>query len=448
MKTLAALSFGVLCALIAGCSSAAHPPSPKGAEQSNQKYNTSPSWSSAGVPAWLPPYTKDQLDLLAPENTPIQWPAKRVFPDLSRFGYARNHRIDDTAECLKFTRLIATIVTQSDHYYIIGLASNELSNLVAQYGPRHPDEPDGSATMTRDALGEGTLVPATLSPEAKQALDEGASFAGKKAWPEAISAYRQAAKLNPDVPLVHLALARALRSSGDEAGAADAFQAALALDTALPAAYLGLAETLEKKGDPQAAKRALAEALAYWPSSAKALAMAARLSGKAPAEEKRIAPFRAFIDVDTKGAVRVASGEDITAQMYASCRAVMRYEPKLRSVIFDEPEETPYYLSAVEEVVCLEAALGAYLLELSRDRKRVPDASMEALLTIGRDEGLLGYVMFEVLGPHRPDRVHRAPPDVHRAVVRYVTNHVLGEGRAIDKNEKIDLPEGVFSAQR
>src|SRR5262249_17354626 len=133
----------------------------------------------------------------------------------------------------------------------------------------------------------------------------------------------------------------------------------------------------------------------------------------------------------------------MAAQLYASCRAVMRYEPDVRAVIFDQPRSTPYYLSIAEEVVCLEAALGAYLFEMSSDEmpEHVPDASMDALAKLAKDEGLSGYVMFEILGQHRPERARLAPPDVHRQMVEYIEKHVLGTGGE-------DAPKGVYTAWR
>jgi hypothetical protein len=98
----------------------------------------------------------------------------------------------------------------------------------------------------------------------------------------------------------------------------------------------------------------------------------------------------------------------------------MRYEPALRSQIFQQPRETPYSLSVAEEVVCLEAGLGAYLAKHDK-----PDPELEELLRIAREEGLSGYVMYEILGQHRPERARTAPPDVHRDTVAYLEKWVL-----------------------
>jgi hypothetical protein len=122
----------------------------------------------------------------------------------------------------------------------------------------------------------------------------------------------------------------------------------------------------------------------------------------------------------------------------------MRFEPGLRARIFEHAPEVPYYLSMVEEVICLEAALGAYLLERvehERSGKGMEaDPKIEALLRIAKGDGLAGYAMFEILGKHRPERARAAPSEVHRAVMAYVERHVLRQGSA--------LPEGVYTAQR
>src|SRR6202040_3776003 len=116
--------------------------------------------------------------------------------------------------------------------------------------------------------------------------------------------------------------------------------------------------------------------------------------------------------------------------LYASCRAVMRYEPDIRSSIFKQSPDTPYYLSMVEEVICLESAIGAYVADHLDDQggPKADDPGMEALLEIAKSEGLSGYAMYEILGQHRPERARTAPPDVHRAMVEYVERHVLEGG--------------------
>ena len=437
--TFLALSFTALAALgSSGCSGSAAPGTAKSPATSSGKAGSA---SVPGIPTWLPPYSAEQLALLKPSDAPIQVPAKRVFPDLSRFGYASNHRMEDVAESLKFTKMVATIVTESPHLYVFGAATAELANAVAQYGPPSPAEPDMWHTTSRSGAGGGKLVAAPLTAEAKSEHARGQALGGARNLPGAINAYKAAIAKSPGVPGLQIALAEALFANGDLGGAEEAYKAAVGIDATLSTAHAGLAEVYEKRGEVPRARKALAEALAYYPSSKRALAMANRLTnGSASTGAGRVRPFRVFLDVDPVGAVRVAATEDMPAQMYASCRAVMRYEPEVRSVIFEEPEDTPYYLSVVEEVVCLEAAIGAYLFEQQRNREADPDRSIEELLEIAHEEGLMGYAMFEILGQHRPERARTAPADVHRAVVQYVEKHVLGEGQP--------LPEGVYTASR
>src|SRR6185436_10178317 len=155
----------------------------------------------------------------------------------------------------------------------------------------------------------------------------------------------------------------------------------------------------------------------------------------------RFRPFAIFIDVDSVGAIHVGSAGTTPAQLYASCRAVMRYEPEVRSAIFGQPLETPYHLTAVEEIVCLEAAMGAYVVQMS-DRETPgaqPDPALDGLMRLAGEEGLSGYVMFEILGRHRPERARMAPPDVHKAMVEYVQRHVLGSSA--------EAPAGVYTAR-
>jgi hypothetical protein len=78
-----------------------------------------------------------------------------------------------------------------------------------------------------------------------------------------------------------------------------------------------------------------------------------------------------------------------------------------------------------EEVLCLEAALGAYAADHLKNPNAPDDAGLESLLAIARDEGVAGYAMIEILGAHRPERARTAPAEVHRAMVGYVEHHLL-----------------------
>lgn len=116
--------------------------------------------------------------------------------------------------------------------------------------------------------------------------------------------------------------------------------------------------------------------------------------------------------------------------MYAGCRAIMRYEPELRSTLFEIAPNEPYFLSVAEEMFCLESAIGAYLADraVAREegRKETADPQSAALLGLAHSEGLLGFVMFEILGRHRPEHARTAPMFVHRAAMSYVQRHLLG----------------------
>ena len=59
-------------------------------------------------------------------------------------------------------------------------------------------------------------------------------------------------------------------------------------------------------------------------------------------------------------------------------------------------------------------------------RSEPEDQQTAALMNLAHSEGLLGFVMFEVLGRHRPEHARRAPTFVHRATMGYVQRHVLG----------------------
>src|SRR5262249_10101917 len=112
-------------------------------------------------------------------------------------------------------------------------------------------------------------------------------------------------------------------------------------------------------------------------------------------------------------------------------------EPSLRAQIWKQPAETPYTLSVAEEVVCIEAALGAYLHARTAEKT---DGDLERLLRVAREEGLSGYVMFEILGQRRPERARTAPSNGPRDTGSYL------EGWVLPRREPIS--EGVYTAGR
>jgi len=109
---------------------------------------------------------------------------------------------------------------------------------------------------------------------------------------------------------------------------------------------------------------------------------------------------------------------------------VMRYEPELRRALFEQPTSEPYFLSVAEEMFCVESAIGAYLAERAIAREEgkpePDDEQTAALMNLAHTEGLLGFVMFEILGRYRPEHARAAPSFVHRATMGYVQRHVLG----------------------
>lgn len=405
---------------------------PQEAASPSAAANVARSPGAAGAPSWLPAYTPQQLALLAPAARPIPTPAERVFPDLERFWYANNRRLDEPEEALKFTRMVATLLSDSPRFYALDAAPGDVANPVVQYGPPGA-EADGWSVAKRGASGVGELAVAAGAPAARGDFERGEALAAKGDVNAALAAYREAALKSPKAPAVPTAIGAALAKSGKLDEAERAYHAAITADPTFAPPYVALAELAEKRGDVSAARQMAAEALAYQPDGRRALALAQRLG----AGGHRVAPFAIFLDVDSVGAIHVATAEGNPAQMYGGCRAVMRYEPEVRAQIFEQPPETPYYLSVVEEVICVEAALGAYLIDRRDDE--AADANLDELLVLAHEEGLSGYVMFEILGQHRPERARLAPPDVHRAMVRYVERELFGQRSA---------PAGVYTVRR
>jgi Flp pilus assembly protein TadD len=394
---------------------------------------TAASGGAPAIPSWLPAYSVAQQKLLAPVDQPIQTPAARIYPDLERFGYAANRQVTSLEEPLKLTKMIATILEESPRFYSLEEAGPELANTVAQYGPANAAESDGWSSVLRARGGEAALRPLSIAGAVRADFIEGEKLLASRQPAGAIDAFRKAASGAPGAPAVHAALARALLVSGQTNEAEAEVRRGIALDPTFAPFHVELAEIAESKQDRSSARDEIAEALAYQPTSPRALEVAHRLGDAG----LRVRPMAIFLDVDAVGAIHVATAAGTAAQMYGGCRAVMRYEPEVRSALSEQPPETPYHLSVMEEVLCLEAALGAYLFDRSKDPSLEVDPALEALLELAHDEGLLGYVMFEILGQHRPERARLAPLGVHQAMVGYISKHVLGEGVE---------PEGLYIA--
>lgn len=379
------------------------------------------------LPAWLPPYSAEQEKLLAPGSAPVQVPAPRTFPNLARFGYAADRVLVDPREAVRVTQMVAEVVEKSPRQYALQDARPELANWVAQYGPPGEDEPDGWKIAAVDGVGEARLVPATYTADARSKFDEAVEKERAGDGPDAIALLDAANRESPDVPAIHVALAHALEASAPERAESE-YRRAVEVDPTLATAHTGLSALLSKRGDLTGARKELAHALAYHPKSTVALALAAAMT-KGPPKRARIEPFAVFLDVDAMGVIHVAAPPTPGARMYAGCRAIFRYEPELRASLFEMPQDEPYFLTAVEEMLCTESAIGALLIERGNaseeGRKPTPDPQTEALLRLAHTDGLLGYVMFEVLGKRRPERARTAPSSVHQAMVGYVEKYLL-----------------------
>lgn len=388
-------------------------------------------------PSWLPDYSPAQQALLAPSRTPVAVPARPTYPALDDFLHGAPRRLEDPRDALEVTRLVAELIERSPRSYALSDAPPELANLVAQYGPTPPPEQDLWAQARRDASGEVHLVRIEAPAGVHEALAEGARTEALGDDLAAQRAYLGAARLaGREAVAPKLALARlAAKSSAERAE--QLYEEVLALDPTIARAHEGLAELRLARGDRRGALEALARALSYHPPSPSAARLVERLADdrRQPARPE---PYEIFLEVDPMGEIRVGSLPTTGARMYAGCRAVMRYEQELRSTLFEQPESAPYVLSAAEEMLCIESAIGAYVAERVSARQRgepsPTDEQAHALLELAHTQGLLGYVMFEILGRHRPEYTRTAPVAVHLATVAYVLERVLGAERDLDRD--------------
>ncbi len=384
--------------------------------------------AEAAAPAWVPPYTTEQIALLVPSREPVPVPAHRTFPDPASFRHARDRQLEDPREAMQVTRMVAEVVDRSPRMYAIADAGPDVANLVAQYGPAPALEPDPWMSSVRDPGGTVRLVKEPVSDAARASFEEGTQALAQGYADRALAAFERAKAASPKVPAIRLGLARALEAQGKPDLAESAYRELIAIDPTLGTTHERLAAVLLSRGDLPGARRSLAHALAYDPPSTKGRAMIDRVASSPPSH---VDPFVIFLDVDSMGAIRVAAGRSSAARMYAGCRAVMRFEPELRGMLFDQPEDAPYFLSAAEEMLCLESAIGAFVADrvAAREEGRAPPEDPQAmgLLGIAHTEGLLGYVMYEILGRHRPEHARTAPLPVHRATVAYIRKYVLGD---------------------
>lgn len=385
------------------------------------------------VPAWLPPYSSAQKALLAPSDMRVTLPAVRTFPDLEHFAYSEDLVLEDPMDAVRVSQLIARTVERSPRTYGIVNAGPEVANLVAQYGPLGNDEPDPWQIPKTDTSGHTAMEVQPYADSSKEAFEAGLAEERAGAFAAAEPHYLAAIADSPTVPALHLALARVVeKRSSHEAEAI--LRRTLRLDPTLAIAHRELGRILLDRGDLPGARNEIAHALAYDPPSKASMDLAQRLKpGDADQNPKwwvRVQPYSIFVDVDPVGMIRIAAPNLPSARMYAGCKAVMRYELELRAHLFELPPDEPYFLSATEEMLCVESAIGAMLV----DRKTATDQGAaapsdpqaESLLMIAHMDGLLGYVMFEILGQWRPERARMAPASVHHATYLYVARHVLG----------------------
>lgn len=387
------------------------------------------------IPSWLPPYGAAQLALIEPGPERPEVPALPTYPDLSRFRYGRDHVLEDPKSAMRATKVVNDLVSASPRVYTLSDTPAELANDVAQYGPASV-APDEWVVARRDDRGR-LVLRAVGDDDARAVVRRAQASVAAGRAKEAVAALEAAIAGAPDVPALELARARAAEAALDPARAEQAYREALRIDPTLASAHLGLARGLFERGDLGGARISLAHALAYHPTLTDALALAIRLDLREPSGDARrgqpsprVRPFAIFLEVDAHGVVRVGGPPTTAGRMYAGCRAILRYEPELRGALFDSAPDEPYFLSVPEEMFCLESALGAYLAERSvaRDEgRRGPDDEQTGhILALAHTEGLLGFIMFEILGKHRPERARTAPSFVHAAAMRYVQRHVLG----------------------
>lgn len=401
---------------------------------------TTPKVPEGGSPPWLPAYTGEQLALLAPLGEAPDTKAVRAYPDGTRFHYAHDRVLEDPTAAMRATKLVTDLVAESTRLYLLSDITPNVENRIAQYGPPPAAIPDASYVAQRDYAGRLTLTRIALSDDAKDALEDGNAAFEKEAFDEAERQFQKAVELAPDAAEPRLRLGETLLRARKFEAADLALVEALRVDPTLATTHLALATARLAKGDVAGAKESLAQALAYHPDLKMALVLSEQIrqsEGAPPVE--RIDPYRIFLEVDTMGVVRVGSESTSGARMYAGCRALMRYELELRAALFDEPEGAPYFLSAAEELFCIESAIGAYLADramAAESRSEPPEDDQTAGLTsLAHTEGLLGFIMFEIFGKHRPDIARTAPSYAHRAMVHYAKRHILG----FEPNEEDEL---------
>lgn len=396
----------------------------------SKKAAQSPLAESAPVqttppPPWLPPYDADITALLAAGvEAPVQVPAQATYPDLSRFTFTGEAVLNVPDDLINYANLVYRTIEQSPRLYVFRSAPQPPQNTVALYGPAQPDEPDlWTRSVVQPPSDSRLLVPAAPPDDVRSLLTNISSPPPA----EALDTLKRAASLSPQSPGVHTLLAESALAAGQLDVSEDACKAALQIDPYFPPAHRVLAEIALARKDNAKAKDELSEALALYPTSSRAWKVTSALIGVGA--ERYIGVQPPFIEVNSSGAITIVSCDSPFCERYAACKAAFRYEPDLRTAILNQGLSIPYHLSATEELVCVEAGLGAYASARQQPGAKTAmpsDPTAESLIRLARERGLTSFVLFDIIGTYRPDVLRTAPLPVHEAIVRYVKSKVFG----------------------
>jgi hypothetical protein len=372
-------------------------------------------------PAWLAPYNAEQNQLLSlAVESPVEVVAPRVYPDLARFTFLGEAAVQP-ADMSKYSDLVLQVLNQSSYLYVFRSGPPSVANAAALYGPEPEPEPDAWKRAVPGADGEFTLQPAVPGEEAREALEKARTLPAA----ESLEPLKKAAASAGACPGAHAMVGDAALVAKNYVAADEAANEALKIDPLFPAAHRILAEVALGRGDREKAKVSVSKALALYPVSKRAWQIADAIVGREILRDVTLpAPF---IEVGSSGAVIVVTCDRPMCERYAGCKAAFRYEPGLREAVLKEKPGAAYHLSATEEVVCLEAGLGAHLqLRNEPGRPPEPDPTAELLIRLAQSRGLTSYAMFEIVGKHRPEWLRTAPQAVHEAIVEYVSTRVFG----------------------
>lgn len=396
--------------------------------------------ASMRPPSWLGPYNAEQQKLLAmPLEAPIEVPAPKVYPDLTRFTFTGEAPCKVPTDLTGYSDLVGQALGQSPYLYVFRNGPSSLANTVAQYGPAPDPEPDPWKKAVASSGGQASLEPALPSDEARAELDKAKGLEPA----QALEILKKAASSAGAAPGVHAMVGDAALTTGDLGAAESAANEAIKIDPMFPSAHRILAEVYLRRSDRDRARNAIAKALALYPVSKRAWQVAEMLVGREIVRDVGIPP--AFIEVNPAGAVIVVSCDRPMCERYAGCKAAFRYEPSLREAILSEPSTVPYHLSATEELVCLEAGLGAHIqAKTEAGHSLDPDPTAELLIRLAQSKGLTSYAMFEIIGKQRPEWLRVAPQAVHEAIVGYVMTRVFGP--PTEGNPATPASSGVITA--